>query len=69
MSKNPGASSTASIAKALGKTASSASSVRASLIKRQVIEQTAKGYVDFSIPYMRQYLIDYRDDIMSRYGE
>ena len=38
------------------------------LIRRQIIEQTARGYVAFSIPYMREYLRENRENLLARYG-
>lgn len=68
MSKNDGACSTGDIARAMGIAASSLTSARRTLISRQVIESTARGYVDFSIPLMREYVRDNEDELMSRFG-
>ena len=57
------------IAKQLGKTTGYLSPYRRQLIARQVIEQTAPGYVAFSIPFMREFLHARRSAIMARYGE
>ncbi|MDO4290401.1 MAG: hypothetical protein Q4C41_04125 [Eggerthellaceae bacterium] len=38
------------------------------LIQRQIIEQTARGYVAFSIPFMREYLRGNRESLPARYG-
>lgn len=62
------ASSTGEIAKRLGVPAASLSSARKLLVSRQVIEPTARGYVRFSIPFMREYLINNRVDLLARYG-
>lgn len=59
---------TADVAKGMGKPASYAASYRRILIKNQLIEATAPGYVAFSIPYLRQYLLGNRAEILARYG-
>lgn len=68
MTDDPKASSTAKIAERLGLSASSLTSYRRMLIQRQVIEQTARGFVGFSIPYMREYLVKNRESLLARYG-
>lgn len=68
MSGSDGPSSTGRVAKSLGVSAQSLSSVRASLIAKQVIEPTeVRGYVDFSIPWMREYVSDHADELMGRF--
>lgn len=68
MSGSDGPSSTGCVAKSLGVPAQSLSSVRASLIAKQVIEPTeARGYVDFSIPWMREYVSDHADELLGRF--
>lgn len=57
------------IAKRLGKTTGYLSPYRRQLISRQIIEQTAPGYVTFSIPFMREFLIERKGGILARYGE
>lgn len=57
------------IAERLGKTTGYLSPYRRQLIARQVIEQTAPGYVTFSIPFMREFLQERRGAILARYGE
>lgn len=68
MAEDEGASSTAEVAKRMGKSAASANTYRRMLIGRQVIEATAPGYVAFSMPFMREYLLEHRDEILARYG-
>lgn len=68
MTEDEGASSTSEIAKRMGMPASSANTYRRILIKRQIIESTAPGFVAFSIPFMREYLLQHRADILARYG-
>ncbi len=68
MSEDDGPSSTAAIADRLGLKGTSLTSYRRMLIKRQVIEPTARGYVDFSIPHMRDYLRRSGEDLLVRYG-
>ena len=62
------ASSTGELAKRLGVPASSLSTTRKLLVSRQVIEPTARGYVGFSIPFMREYLVANRVGLLARYG-
>lgn len=68
MAENRLASSTGEIAERLGISASSLSSTRKLLVSRQLIEPTARGYVDFSIPFLREYLIENRQALLARYG-
>lgn len=70
MSRSDGPSSTGCVAKSLGVPAQSLSSVRASLIAKQVIEPTeARGYVDFAIPWMREYVGDHAIELMDRFPD
>ena len=70
MSGSDGPSSTGCVAKSLGVPAQSLSSVRASLIAKQVIEPTeARGYVDFAIPWMREYVGDHATELMDRFPD
>ena len=62
------ASSTGKIASRLGVPASSLSTTRKLLVSRQIIEPTARGYVGFSIPFMREYLAENREALLARYG-
>ena len=57
------------IAKDLEKTTGYLSPYRRQLLSRQVIEQTAPGYVTFSIPFMREFLVERKQEILARYGE
>lgn len=68
MTEDEGASSTASIAERLGAKAAALTSYRRMLIQHQVIEATARGFVAFSIPHMKEYLLKRKDDILARYG-
>lgn len=67
MTEDREVSSTAQIAERLGVPSSSLTTYRRMLIKRQVIEPTARGFVTFAIPYMREFLIDHRDELLARY--
>lgn len=70
MSGSDGPSSTGCVAKSLGVPAQSLSNVRASLIAKQVIEPTeARGYVDFAIPWMREYVGDHAAELMDRFPD
>lgn len=68
MACDDGVSSTAEVAKRIGVPATSLTSYRRMLVKRQVIEPTARGYVTFSIPYMREFLEERKEEILARYG-
>lgn len=68
MSQDEGVSSTGDIAKRLGIKGTSLTSYRRMLIKHQIIEATARGYVTFSIPHMREYLRESADEQLARYG-
>ena len=69
MSEAPGrVVSTSDIAARLGKSTGYLSPYRRQLIARQIIEQTAPGYVTFSIPFMREFLVERRGEILARYG-
>lgn len=68
MCEDEKASSTGAIAQRLGKRTADANTYRRILIARQVIEATATGYVAFSMPRMRAYLIGHREEILARYG-
>ncbi len=60
--------STSDIAARLGKSTGYLSPYRRQLIARQIIEQTAPGYVTFSIPFMGEFLAERRGEILARYG-
>lgn len=68
MTEDEGASSTAALAKRIKKSAASANTYRRMLIARQIIESTAPGHVAFSMPFMREYLVEHREDLLARYG-
>ncbi|OUP09448.1 AAA family ATPase [Collinsella sp. An2] len=67
MTEDQEVSATAEIAERLHVAPSSLTSYRRMLIKHQVIEPTARGFVAFSIPYMRDYLRKHGDEIRMRY--
>lgn len=68
MTEDETVSATASIAQRLEVNPTSLTSYRRLLIQRQIIEQTARGYVRFSIPYTREYLQANREALLARYG-
>lgn len=68
MTKDSAASATSTVAERMGIPPQNANTYRRMLIDRQIIERTAPGYVAFSIPFMRDYLIENKDEILSRYG-
>ena len=69
LADHDGPTSTKSLTAELGKKAGSTTYTQRTLIQRQVIERTARGYVDFSIPLLREYLRDNKEEILERYGE
>lgn len=69
MSKVDGAISTAAIAASLGVKPSSLTSTRRTLVSKQIIEPTARGYVTFSIPRMAEYVRENEDELMQRFGD
>jgi molybdopterin-guanine dinucleotide biosynthesis protein len=68
MSKMNGAVATADIAQSLGVKPSALTSTRRTLISKQIIEPSARGYVVFSIPCMQEYLQKNSEELMSRFG-
>lgn len=68
MAEDEMVSATAVIAERLEVSPSSLTSYRRLLIQQQIIEQTARGYVRFSIPYTREFLLAKRDVLLARYG-
>lgn len=68
MCEDEKASSTGAIAERLGRRTGDANTYRRILISRQIIESTATGYVAFSMPRMREYLQEHREEILARYG-
>ena len=61
------ASKTADVAARMGRTTSATASFRRSLLQRQVIEVPMRGYVSFAIPFMREYLIENKEELLERY--
>jgi hypothetical protein len=56
MAQDDGPSNTGTVASRMGKTPQYANVYRTRLIEAGVIEPVMHGYVDFSIPYLREYL-------------
>ena len=71
MSQDDGESSTGELAQRLHETPHYASVYRARLIAAGVIEPTRRGYVDFAIPYLREYLREHaaRYEMAKRHHE
>lgn len=67
MSEDRRTSKTSDIAGRMGKKANEISGVRSKLLQREVIQVPRRGYVEFSIPYLREYLLENKDDILERY--
>lgn len=68
MSEDDGPSSIAEVAGRLGKTTQGLSTARHELISEQIIEPASRGYLQFSIPYLREYLRNHARDLLERYG-
>ena len=60
MTEDKTVSSTKEIAERLGSRPRASPRNRRMLVKRQVIEPTARGYVAFTIPYMKKFLVNHR---------
>lgn len=71
MAHDPGPSNTGEIARRLGETPYYAGQYRLRLIDAGVIEPVGRGYVDFTIPYLREYLREHaaRYEMASRHSE
>jgi hypothetical protein len=52
----------------MGKTAQQVSLYRERLIREDVIEASSWGRVSFAIPYMAEYLNDYREALSAEVG-
>ena len=68
MSEDNRVSATGEIAKRMGKDARTAGVYRQQLIQRQVIQPAARGYVEFAVPYLGDYIAQNKDELMLRYG-
>ena len=69
MAEDEGApSSTRAVAGRLGKDIQQASPIRARLIREDVIEATGWGKVSFAIPYLADYLVAHRDELLAEMG-
>ena len=68
MAEDPKISSTARVAARLGKTSKVAGAYRHQLIQRQVIQPVSRGYVEFAVPLMRDYVMRNKEELMLRYG-
>ena len=69
MAEDDGPSATGDVAKRMGQSAQSLSSARQKLISEQVIEGEVRGYVDFSIPYMREYIRDNAESLLAKFNK
>jgi hypothetical protein len=61
MSHDPGPSHTPTVAQRMGEDMSYAGVYRSRLIDAGIIEPVGRGYVDFTIPYLREYLREHAD--------
>lgn len=60
-------SSTANVARRMGRESKATSSFRRSLIQREVIQSPVRGYVEFSVPFLRDYVLDNAEELLDRY--
>lgn len=67
MAQDDGASSTSEVAKRMGKEAKATSFYRRVLIQREIIQSPACGYVDFIVPFLREYVRENSEDLLGRY--
>lgn len=67
MSADKTVSKTSEVARRLGKKVSELSSIRAKLLSREVIQAPQRGYVQFAVPDLGEYLKENKDEILSRY--
>lgn len=67
MAQNEGESSTSEIAAKLKKTVQYANTYRTRLLEAQLIHQTRQGYVDFELPYLREYLREHEASLILDY--
>ncbi len=67
MSQDVGRSSTAEVAKRMGKEPKDTSSYRRALIQKEIIQPSTRGYVEFIVPFMREYLLENTDELMERF--
>lgn len=47
----------------LGKSTKALSSIRRTLLQRQVIQAPQRGYVEFAIPFLREYLLENQEEL------
>ncbi len=67
MTEDEDKSGTGTIAKRMGLEAPQLTATRRLLIERQVIEAPSRGLVRFAIPRLREYLLENREEILSRF--
>lgn len=67
MTQDEEKSGTGTIARRMGLEPSQLTATRRLLIGRQVIEAPSRGLVRFAIPRLREYLIDNREELLSRF--
>ena len=67
MAQDSGTSSTAEVSKRMGKTPKATSSYRRTLLQREVIQAPARGYVEFAVPLLREYLLENEEELRERY--
>lgn len=60
-------SKSADVAKRMGKRTSEVSSIRSRLLQREVIQAPQRGYVEFAVPDLAEYLRENREEILNRY--
>lgn len=67
MAEDDDKSGTGTIARRMGLEPSQLSATRRQLIERQVIDAPSRGLVRFAIPRLREYLLENREEILSRF--
>lgn len=67
MAQDAGASSTAEVSKRMGKAPKATGAYRRALLQREVIQAPARGYVEFAVPLLREYLLENEDELRERF--
>lgn len=67
IAQNGDGSTTAKISAFMGRPSKDLSSYRRTLLQRELIQAPARGYVEFAIPFMQDYLAAHGEDLLDRY--
>ncbi len=67
MSEDKTVSKTSDLVERMGRKSNELSSIRSRLLQREVIQAPRRGYVEFAVPGLRDYLRKQREEILERY--